>query len=60
MRFSPPAATQRARSRRHRGRPGDGTIDALCSTTHPWTMTKSCLPFAEASPGATGLELLLR
>jgi dihydroorotase len=37
----------------------DGTIDALVSDHMPVTADEKNVPFAEATPGATGLELLL-
>ena len=37
----------------------DGTIDALVSDHSPVSEDRKTLPFAEAEPGATGLELLL-
>ncbi|HXU93645.1 MAG TPA: dihydroorotase [Gallionella sp.] len=37
----------------------DGTIDAICSDHSPVDEDAKQLPFAEAEPGATGLELLL-
>lgn len=37
----------------------DGTIDALVSDHNPVAADAKNLPFAEAEPGATGLELLL-
>lgn len=37
----------------------DGTLDALVSDHTPVTPDEKVLPFAEAEPGATGLELLL-
>jgi dihydroorotase len=37
----------------------DGTIDALVSDHMPVGVDEKMLPFAEAVPGATGLELLL-
>jgi dihydroorotase len=37
----------------------DGTVDALCSDHTPVDEDAKQLPFAEAEPGATGLELLL-
>ncbi|TXH89042.1 MAG: dihydroorotase [Rhodoferax sp.] len=37
----------------------DGTIDALVSDHMPVAEDEKALPFAEAEPGATGLELLL-
>ena len=39
--------------------PRDGTIDALCSDHTPVDDDVKQVPFAEAEPGATGLELLL-
>ena len=37
----------------------DGTIDAICSDHAPVDDDSKQLPFAEAEPGATGVELLL-
>jgi dihydroorotase len=37
----------------------DGTVDAICSDHTPVDMDVKQLPFAQAEPGATGLELLL-
>jgi dihydroorotase len=37
----------------------DGTIDAICSDHTPLDDDAKQVPFAEAEPGATGLELLL-
>jgi len=37
----------------------DGTIDAICSDHMPVDSHGKLLPFSEAVPGATGLELLL-
>jgi dihydroorotase len=37
----------------------DGTIDAICSDHAPVDEDAKQLPFGEAEPGATGLELLL-
>jgi dihydroorotase len=37
----------------------DGTVDAICSDHTPVDDDAKHLPFAEAEPGATGLELLL-
>ena len=37
----------------------DGTIDAICSDHTPVDDDEKLVPFAEAAPGATGLELLL-
>jgi dihydroorotase len=53
------AAAQPARPRRDPRRLLDGTIDAVCSDHTPVDDDEKLLPFAEASPGATGLELLL-
>jgi len=37
----------------------DGTIDAICSDHAPMDDDVKLVPFAQAEPGATGLELLL-
>lgn len=37
----------------------DGTVDAICSDHTPVDDEEKLLPFGEATPGATGLELLL-
>ena len=37
----------------------DGTIDCICSDHTPVDEDEKLMPFSEASPGATGLELLL-
>jgi dihydroorotase len=37
----------------------DGTVDVICSDHTPVDDDEKLLPFGEASPGATGLELLL-
>jgi dihydroorotase len=37
----------------------DGTVDAICSDHAPVDDDGKQLPFAEAEPGATGVELLL-
>lgn len=58
MRFSPPLRTPRDRDAIVAALI-DGTIDALCSDHTPVDDDEKLLPFAEASPGATGLELLL-
>ncbi|WP_020206190.1 MULTISPECIES: dihydroorotase [Cupriavidus] len=58
MRFSPPLRGSRDRDAIIAGLI-DGTIDALCSDHTPVDDDEKLLPFAEASPGATGLELLL-
>jgi len=42
-----------------RGGLADGTIDAVCSDHAPVDDDAKQVPFAEAEPGATGLELLL-
>jgi dihydroorotase len=57
-RFTPPLRSQRDRDAIHAGL-ADGTIDAVCSDHTPVDDDEKLLPFAEASPGATGLELLL-
>lgn len=51
----------RARSDREALRAGlaDGTIDALCSDHTPVDDDAKQMPFGDAEPGATGLELLL-
>ncbi|MES2071896.1 MAG: dihydroorotase [Pseudomonadota bacterium] len=57
-RLTPPLRTQRDRDA-IRLALQDGTIDAICSDHTPVDDDEKLLPFAEASPGATGLELLL-
>jgi dihydroorotase len=57
-RLTPPLRTQRDRDA-IRAALLDGTIDAVCSDHTPVDDDEKVLPFAEASPGATGLELLL-
>jgi dihydroorotase len=57
-RVTPPLRTQRDRDA-IRAALADGTIDAICSDHTPVDDDEKLLPFAEASPGATGLELLL-
>lgn len=57
-RLTPPLRTQRDRDA-IRAALVDGTIDAVCSDHTPVDDDEKLLPFAEASPGATGLELLL-
>ncbi|MEW6763160.1 MAG: dihydroorotase [Pseudomonadota bacterium] len=57
-RFNPPLRSQRDRDA-IRASLVDGTIDAICSDHTPVDDDEKLLPFAEASPGATGLELLL-
>ena len=58
MRLAPPLRQQRDRDAIQRGL-ADGTIDALVSDHTPVDADAKTLPFAEAEPGATGLELLL-
>ena len=57
-RFDPPLRSQRDRDAIKTALQ-DGTIDAICSDHTPVDDDEKLLPFAEASPGATGLELLL-
>ena len=58
MRLQPPLRQQRDRDAIRQGL-ADGTIDALVSDHTPVDEDAKTLPFAEAEPGATGLELLL-
>jgi dihydroorotase len=58
LRLSPPVRQQRDRDALAQGLV-DGTIDALVSDHMPLDEDAKALPFAEAEPGATGLELLL-
>ncbi|HKX43011.1 MAG TPA: dihydroorotase [Burkholderiaceae bacterium] len=58
MRVTPPLRQQRDRDA-IRAALADGTIDALVSDHTPVDADAKTLPFAEAEPGATGLELLL-
>jgi dihydroorotase len=58
MRLQPPLRQQRDRDALREGL-ADGTIDALVSDHTPVDEDAKTLPFAEAEPGATGLELLL-
>jgi dihydroorotase len=58
MRLTPPLRQQRDRDAL-RAALADGTIDALVSDHMPVGADEKNLPFAEATPGATGLELLL-
>jgi dihydroorotase len=58
MRLVPPLRQQRDRDAIRAGL-ADGTIDALVSDHTPIGEDAKHLPFAEAEPGATGLELLL-
>lgn len=57
-RLMPPLRQQRDRDALDAGL-RDGTIDALVSDHNPVDEDAKTLPFAEAEPGATGLELLL-
>jgi dihydroorotase len=58
MRLTPPLRQQRDRDA-IRAALADGTVDALVSDHTPVDEDAKNLPFAEAEPGATGLELLL-
>ncbi len=58
MRLTPPLRQLRDRDALRAGL-ADGTIDALVSDHTPVDEDAKALPFAEAEPGATGLELLL-
>ena len=58
MRLNPPLRQQRDRDALREAL-ADGTIDALVSDHTPVDEDAKMLPFAEAEPGATGLELLL-
>ncbi|HWI81424.1 dihydroorotase [Ramlibacter sp.] len=58
MRLNPPLRQQRDRDALRAGL-ADGTIDALVSDHTPVSEDAKTLPFTEAEPGATGLELLL-
>ncbi|MEO0317208.1 MAG: hypothetical protein RL404_885 [Pseudomonadota bacterium] len=57
-RLTPPLRSQRDRDAIRAGLL-DGTITAICSDHTPVDDDEKLLPFGEASPGATGLELLL-
>jgi dihydroorotase len=57
-RVTPPFRSQRDRDA-IRMALADGTVDAICSDHTPVDDDEKLLPFGEASPGATGLELLL-
>ncbi len=57
-RLEPPLRQQRDREALRRGL-AEGLIDALVSDHTPVKDDAKALPFAEAEPGATGLELLL-
>ena len=56
--FRPPLRDPSDRDALRRG-VADGTIDAVCSDHTPVDEDAKQLPFAEAEPGATALELLL-
>ena len=58
MRLTPPLRQQRDRDA-IRAALADGSVDALVSDHTPVDADAKNLPFAEAEPGATGLELLL-
>lgn len=58
MRLTPPLRQQRDRDALRAGL-ADGAIDALVSDHMPVAADEKNVPFAEATPGATGLELLL-
>ncbi|MEF7614793.1 dihydroorotase [Aquincola sp. MAHUQ-54] len=58
MRVTPPLRQGRDRDALRAGL-ADGTIDALVSDHNPVSADEKNLPFAEATPGGTGLELLL-
>ncbi len=57
-RLQPPLRSQRDRDALARGL-AEGVIDSLCSDHTPVDDDGKHVPFAEAEPGATGLELLL-
>ncbi len=57
-RLIPPLRTQRDRDALRAGL-ADGTVGAICSDHAPVDEDAKLVPFAEAEPGATGLELLL-
>jgi dihydroorotase len=58
MRLTPPLRQGRDRDALRAGL-ADGTLDALVSDHTPVDMDAKTLPFGDAEPGATGLELLL-
>ncbi|MEN9912488.1 MAG: hypothetical protein RI956_932 [Pseudomonadota bacterium] len=58
MRFNPPLRSNQDRLALRAGLL-DGTIDAICSDHTPLDIDAKLLPFAEASVGASGVELLL-
>jgi dihydroorotase len=57
-RLSPPLRDPSDRDRLRRA-VAEGVIDAICSDHTPVNEDAKQVPFAEAEPGATGLELLL-
>ncbi|MEO8102300.1 MAG: dihydroorotase [Betaproteobacteria bacterium] len=57
-RFAPPLRSPTDRDALSRG-VIDGTVDAICSDHTPVDDDAKHVPFGEAEPGATGLELLL-
>jgi dihydroorotase len=57
-RLTPPLRSTRDRDA-IRAAVADGLVDAVCSDHTPVDDDEKLLPFGEASPGATGLELLL-
>lgn len=57
-RLNPPLRQQADRAAL-RAALADGTVDALVSDHNPMDEDAKILPFAEAAPGATGVELLL-
>jgi dihydroorotase len=57
-RVDPPFRSQRDRDA-IRAALADGTVDAICSDHTPVDDDAKQLPFGEAEPGVTGLELLL-
>jgi dihydroorotase len=57
-RLEPPLRSQRDRDALSRGL-ADGVVDCVCSDHTPVDDDGKHLPFAQAEPGATGLELLL-
>ncbi|MFN7727083.1 MAG: dihydroorotase, partial [Rubrivivax sp.] len=58
MRLQPPLRQQADREALRQAL-ADGTVDALVSDHNPVADDAKTLPFGEAEPGATGLELLL-
>jgi len=58
LRLTPPVRQGRDRDALRAGL-ADGTLDALVSDHMPVGADEKNVPFAEATPGATGLELLL-